>query len=134
MEHVAARGIQDVSFLTGDIHTFFAGEVGTDGRGPESVATEFVGGSISSLGIPESVTSVTGIPPEVVFEASRNFRTVNPHLKYDDQKRRGYGVVEARADELRVQFRAVEALRRSTVVEDLARFRVGRGTPRVEVL
>jgi alkaline phosphatase D len=134
MEHVANRGIQDVAFLTGDIHTFFAGEVGTDGRGPGSVATEFVGGSISSLGIPESVTSVTGIPPEVVYEASRNYRTVNPHLKYDDQKRRGYGVVEAGAGELRVQFRAVEALRRSTVAEDLARFRVARGTPRVEVL
>lgn len=134
MEHVASRGIQDVAFLTGDIHTFFAGEVGTDGRGPESVATEFVGGSISSLGIPESVTSVTGIPPDVVFQVTQNFRAANPHLKYDDQKRRGYGVVEARSDELRVQFRAVEALSRSTVAEDLARFRVARGTPRVEVL
>ena len=134
LEHVAARGVQDVAFLTGDIHTFFAGEVGTDGRGPESVATEFVGGSISSLGIPESVESVTNIPPEVVFQATQNFRTVNPHLKYDDQKRRGYGVVEARGEELRVEFRAVEALRRSTVAERLAAFRVARGTPRVEVL
>ncbi|MDQ3936901.1 MAG: alkaline phosphatase D family protein, partial [Actinomycetota bacterium] len=134
MEHVAARGIQDVAFLTGDIHTFFAGEVGTDGRGPESVATEFVGGSISSLGIPESVESVTNVPPEVVFQATQNFRTVNPHLKYDDQKRRGYGVVEASAAELRVEFRAVEALRRSTAAERLASFRVARGTPRVEVV
>ena len=44
-------------FLTGDIHTFFAGDVGVDGRGPESVATEFVGGSITSLGIPETLQS-----------------------------------------------------------------------------
>jgi alkaline phosphatase D len=134
LEHVAARGIKDIAFLTGDIHTFFAGEVGTDGRGPESVATEFVGGSISSLGIPESVTSVTHIPPDVVFQASRNFRTLNPHLKYDDQKRRGYGVAEARAGELRVEFRAVDALKRTTVAERLASFRVARGTPRVQVL
>jgi alkaline phosphatase D len=133
LEHVAARGVRDLAFLTGDIHTFFAGDVGTDGRGPESVATEFVGGSISSLGIPESVESVTGVPPDVVFQASQNFRTVNPHLKYDDQKRRGYGVVEARADELRVEFRAVEARQRSTSV-DATRFRVARGTPRVELL
>jgi alkaline phosphatase D len=134
LEHVAARGIRDVAFLTGDIHTFFAGEVGTDGRGPESVATEFVGGSISSLGIPESVESVTNIPPDVVFQATQNFRTVNPHLKYDDQKRRGYGVVEASAEELRVEFRAVEALRRTTTAEQIARFRVARGTPRLEIL
>ena len=133
LEHVAARGVRDVAFLTGDIHTFFAGEVGTDGRGPESVATEFVGGSITSLGIPESVESVTGAPPELVFQASQNFRTVNPHLKYDDQKRRGYGVVEASADALQVEFRAVPALERSTSV-DAQRFRVARGNPRVEVL
>ena len=134
LEHVASRGIQDVAFLTGDIHTFFAGEVGTDGRGPESVATEFVGGSISSLGIPESVESVTNIPPEVVFQATQNFRTVNPHLKFDDQKRRGYGVVEASATELRVEFRAVDALERSTTFEPIARFRVARGNPRVETV
>jgi alkaline phosphatase D len=134
LEHVASRGIQDVAFLTGDIHTFFAGEVGTDGRGPESVATEFVGGSISSLGIPESVESVSGAPPDVVFAASQNYRTINPHLKFDDQKRRGYGVVEASAGELRVEFRAVDALKRSTTFEPIARFRVGRGDPRVQTL
>jgi hypothetical protein len=108
--------------------------VGTDGRGPESVATEFVGGSISSLGIPESVESVTNVPAEVVFQATQNFRTANPHLKYDDQKRRGYGVVEARPDELRVEFRAVDALKRTTSAETIARFRVARGNPRLEVL
>jgi alkaline phosphatase D len=134
LEHVAARGVQDLAFLTGDIHTFFAGEVGTDGRGPESVATEFVGGSISSLGIPESVESVTNVPADVVFQASQNFRTVNPHLKYDDQKRRGYGVVEAGPRELRAEFRAVNALERSTTYETIARFRVGRGNPRVETV
>jgi alkaline phosphatase D len=134
LEHVAAKGILNLAFLTGDIHTFFAGEVGTDGRGPESVATEFVGGSISSLGIPESVTSVTGIPPEVVFQATQNFRTANPHLKYDEQKSRGYAVAEASAGELRVEFVKVDALRRSTEAQTLARFRVAAGNPRVEIL
>ena len=50
LQHVVDRGVKDVAFLTGDIHTFFAGDVGVDGRGPESVATEFVGGSVTSLG------------------------------------------------------------------------------------
>ena len=43
MGYIASNRISDVSFLTGDIHTFFAGDVGLDGRGPESHATEFVG-------------------------------------------------------------------------------------------
>ena len=60
LEHIRACGIQNVGFLTGDIHTFFAGDVGVDGRGPESVATEFVGGSITSLGIPETLRGATG--------------------------------------------------------------------------
>ncbi len=62
MGYIASNGIRDVSFLTGDIHTFFAGDVGIDGRGPESHATEFVGGSITSLGIPETVQGTTGAP------------------------------------------------------------------------
>ena len=60
LELVRGRGIRDVAFLTGDIHTFFAGEVGVNGRGPDSVATEFVGGSITSLGIPETISELAG--------------------------------------------------------------------------
>ena len=134
LEHVASRGIKDVAFLTGDIHTFFAGEVGTDGRGPESVATEFVGGSISSLGIPETVESVSNVPQDIAIQATQNYRNVNPHLKYDNQRRRGYGVAEATASELRVEFRGVNALQRTTTAEPIGRFRVARATPRVEVL
>ena len=60
LDFVRAKGIGNVSFLTGDIHTFFAGDVGVNGRGPGSVATEFVGGSVTSLGIPELVQGTTG--------------------------------------------------------------------------
>ena len=76
MTHIASRGIRDVSFLTGDIHTFFAGDVGIDGRGPESDATEFVGGSITSLGVPETVAATTGapLPPEQTVLLTNNLR------------------------------------------------------------
>ena len=51
LEHVRARGVQDVTFITGDIHTFFAGAVTTTGDATgRPAATEFVGGSITSLG------------------------------------------------------------------------------------
>jgi alkaline phosphatase D len=133
---VRERGIRDVAFLTGDIHTFFAGEVGVEGRGPDSVATEFVGGSISSLGLPE-VAQRMGAPftREQIELFTTNVQVANPHIKYDEQLSRGYGLLEAREDELLVEFRAVEArTRRSTDARTIGRFRVARGEPRVEVL
>jgi alkaline phosphatase D len=136
MEHIRARGIRDVAFLTGDIHTFFAGDVGVNGRGPGSLATEFVGGSITSLGIPESVASTSGaLTPEQSLIVTRNIRTVNPHLRYDEQRSRGFGIVEARDGELLVRFLGVSARpARSTAANVIGRFRVAAGTPRVEVL
>ena len=134
--HVEARGIQNLAFLTGDIHTFFAGEVGVDGRGPESVATEFVGGSITSLGIPETIQGTTGAPltKEQTEAITTQINLTNPHLKYDEQESRGYGLVEATSDELRVEFRAVEARERSTEARTIGSFRVASGEPRVEVV
>ncbi len=135
--HVQEKGVQDIAFLTGDIHTFFAGDVGVDGRGPESVATEFVGGSITSFGIPETFQEQTGAPlSEEQFAAvTTNVKVNNPHLVYDEQVSRGYGLLEATSSEIKVEFKAVEAReRRSTDAETIGRFRVASGDPRVEVL
>jgi alkaline phosphatase D len=132
---VRDRGIADVAFLTGDVHSFFAGDVGVDGRGPGSVATEFVGGSVTSLGIPEGFQEETGVPlSREQFAELANVRATNPHIKYDEQLSRGYGVLEARADELLVEYRGVEARERSTEARTVGRFRVARGVPRVEVV
>ena len=134
--HVQDRNIQNVSFLTGDIHTFFAGDVGVDGRGPESVATEFVGGSVTSLGIPETIQSATGAPltKEQTEAITTNINIPNPHLKYDEQESRGYGILEASPAELRVEFKAVDAHERSTDARTIGKFRVESGEPRVEVI
>jgi len=136
LSFVRDRGIRDVTFITGDIHTFFAGDVGIDGRGPESVATEFVGGSVTSLGIPELVKDASGAPltPAQITALSSQLRTTNPHLRYDEQQSRGYGVLTASANELRVEYKAVNALQRTTQARTIGAFRVGRGDPRVQVL
>lgn len=137
LTHVRDRGVKDIAVITGDIHTFFAGEVGVSGRGPDSVATEFVGGSITSLGIPESVSDTTGgaLAPETSVLVTGNVRLLNPHIKYDQQTSRGYGLLEASDDELLVTFKGVEAAqRRSTDAGTIGRFRVKRGRARVEVL
>ena len=136
LTHIASRGIENVSFLTGDIHTFFAGDVGLDGRGPESHATEFVGGSITSLGVPETVEGTTGAPltREQTVLLTNNLRLTNPHLKYTEQLSRGYGIVEARPSELLVELKGVDPMTRSSEARSLGRMRVASGVPRVEVI
>ena len=143
LEHVAANGIENVAVLTGDIHTFFAGRVTPSGRqvagSPAPVATEFVAGSMTSLGIPESVAGATGtpLPPETVavLSDSEGFRAQNPHYAYVDTDRRGYGVVEAADDALGVKFRSPQTTEKpESEVSTLASFRVSSGVPDVEVL
>ena len=51
-----------------------------------------------------------------------------------DEKNRGYGIVEATQQELRVQFKAVDAMQRRSAARTIGSFRVPSGTPRVEVV
>jgi alkaline phosphatase D len=129
LEHFAARGVRDLAFITGDIHTFFAGNVTTTGRqGGTPVGTEFVGGSVTSHGLEEY------IPGELLPAAQDLLKVTNPHLAYlNFQRGRGYGVLEATTDSLSVQFKAPETvLTRNSPVSTIARFKVRTGVPRVE--
>ncbi len=47
------KGIKDVVFITGDIHTFITGDVKTNMGQGDTVAIEFVGGSITAQGLGE---------------------------------------------------------------------------------
>lgn len=137
MNLVRNNRIENVAFVTGDIHTFFAGDVGIDGRGPDSVATEFVGGSVTSLGIREGLEGQSGAPisPQAFEALATGVRAANPHIKYDNLDDRGFGLLEATQDELKVQYKSVDATRRSsTESRVIGSFRVARGEPRVEEL
>jgi alkaline phosphatase D len=121
------RGVRNIAFLTGDIHTFFAGQVTPSGRegvpaiDGEPVATEFVGGSMTSDGLGGGRAFADGA------------RANNPHFVFADTDRRGYGILEARPDELLVSFKGPETVKRpGSPVRTLAQFRVRSGTPRVE--
>ena len=143
MAHIAQHEIENVSFLTGDIHTFFAGDVSETGRQavpgtPASLATEFVTGSMTSLGVPETINATTGVPlpPElqalladtVVLQAN------NPHLRYSNTERRGYGVVTATGSKLKVEYRSPSTTEAPQAeMETLQKFEVQAGTPEVEV-
>ena len=126
LEHVLAKDIENVAWLTGDIHTFFAGTVTTSGRtGAPAAATEFVAGSITSEGIAEEFNNQNLV--------SDRIREPNPHLAYVDTKERGYAVIEARPDELLVDFRHPETVfAPQSPVRTLASFKVAAGSTEVQ--
>jgi alkaline phosphatase D len=92
LEYIASKAIQNVAFLTGDIHSSWACDIplGT-GSGP-SVAVEMVGTSVTSdnfnelLNLPER--NPTSLQAEAVFQAG------NPHVKYLQLDSHGYSVVD----------------------------------------
>lgn len=127
LEHFRAKGVQDLTFLTGDIHTFFAGTVHTNGRASTpAIGTEFVGGSVTSPGFEDIIPEATA--RETIKAA---LRTTNPHITYADFEKRGFGLVEARTDGLRVQYRSVDALDRNARPQTLATFSVATGSTQV---
>ena len=143
MAHIAQHEIENVSFLTGDIHTFFAGNISESGRQtvpgtPASLATEFVTGSMTSLGIPETINATTGVPLPPPLQAliadSALLKANNPHFSYSNTARRGYGVVKATADKLEVEFRSpATTLAPQAEIETLQAFEVEAGTPEVQL-
>jgi len=56
----SASGSKDVVFITGDIHTFIAGDVRTENGEGETVALEFVGGSATSENFGETDLPIGG--------------------------------------------------------------------------
>jgi alkaline phosphatase D len=136
LERVSA--VKDITFVTGDIHTFFAGRVTPSGRQgpaqPAPVATEFVGGSITSKGVADSATGEGGrevgkIPADATLRAN------NPHFVYSNQSSKGYAVLEAKPNELLVTYKGVGTTQQPTSAPvTLARFRVPRGQAEVETL
>lgn len=133
MGHVRDRRIENVSFLTGDIHAFFAGQVTESGREPgQPLATEFAGGSITSLTIPEFLATSSGGP--AATQATERVEQFNPHIAYQDQNSYGYAIAEARQGELLVDLRSPETTRQPrSRMRTLSRLRVRAGVPRVEV-
>ena len=99
--------------LGGDIHCFFAGDLAL-GRGARPIASEFVGGSITSLGREN--------------DRLAGSLATNPHLKFAEGEHRGYGLIDLTPKTCAVTFRGVQnALRPASPVRDLARFVVEDG-------
>lgn len=142
IDHLTRNGVKDVSFITGDIHTFFAGAVSRTGRAVNSWAgrvdgaraTEFVCGSITSPGIVDRLASRESDRRAVAAPIDGLVLNINRHMAYSNQAYKGYGIVTAAPSELTVEYRAVRDTRSllDTSTFSLATFRVPRGIATVE--
>jgi alkaline phosphatase D len=142
VDFIASEPIRDVTFITGDIHTYFAGNVTRTGRqaargaegddllnGPPR-ATEFVGSAITSPGIIDREASTETEREALAAPADAAVLANNPHLAFSNQAYKGYAILEASPDALAVRYRAVHDQRaEDSGVFTLRQFRVDAGQP-----
>ncbi len=133
IEEILKNEIKDVVVVSGDLHTFLVAPVTATGRagGGDAGLVEFCGGAISSQGL----LKLTPDDAEFARALEQEAQERNPHLSYIEVLARGYGVLEARPDELLVTFRSPKTvLEKKSPMRDLARFRVRRGIAAAERL
>ena len=138
LTYIRDRQVPDVVFVTGDIHTFIAGDVRTNQGDGDTVALEFVGGSITSIGLGEmdfdagNGTIIKGNDRNprtdpAIINALRGF---NPWVDQADFDHHGYGVVKASPTAFDVTFRRMSTIKkrsRETLSEQGFHYTVGKG-------
>lgn len=123
--HIAAAPVRDVAFLTGDIHMFFANHLQSDSRpgsGSPVVATEYVGGSVTSSGIPSWLEGL----------GNGAIRAINPQIQYLQGAEHGWSVLRADGEALRVDYRASDIRVEGAAMRTIASFAQARGSNRIE--
>jgi alkaline phosphatase D len=115
--------------LSGDLHTFIAGDLYTNGETTgKPVGVELVGGSATSFGLPEEL----GIPSATLQSVRQ---ASDPHVKYADFDHRGYCIVTADKDKLVGEFKAVsDAKVPNGTMSTIAKFQVDSGKPKLNQL
>ncbi|MFN8133296.1 MAG: alkaline phosphatase D family protein [Solirubrobacteraceae bacterium] len=122
LQHIKAKGIKDVVFVTGDIHTFIAGDVRTQLGAGDTVATEFVGGSITSQNFGETDLDVGGgttlkgndASPKTSPAIIDALKGINTWVADADFDTHGYGLVKATTSSFDVQFRRLQTIKRKS--------------------
>ncbi len=88
-EVLRGGGVEDVVFLTGDVHSSWAMEFTEDPNNPATYDPETGSGSLGVEFVTPGVTNTffSGVPPEI-------FLNPNPHIKYGETTQRGYVVLD----------------------------------------
>jgi alkaline phosphatase D len=143
LTHIRDKAIKDVVFVTGDIHTFIAGDVRTAMGSGDTVATEFVGGSMTSQGLGETtldagngvVLQGNDANPSTAPAIIDALRGENPWIDQADFDHHGYGEVIARDDRLECGMVRLQTIKRKTTKQLPAapwRYTVPRGQPSIK--
>jgi alkaline phosphatase D len=118
LQFFAEKRIANPLVIGGDVHMFVVADLKTDFDNPaaSAVATEFVGGSITSQG--------------ASMKQTETWAAGNPHVKFINSTRRGYATLELSAKRCLARLRAVDDVTdpRSRI-RDLAAFAVEDGRP-----
>jgi alkaline phosphatase D len=124
LSHFHAKKVENLVVLSGDLHTFVAGNLTTTGeQSGIPVGTELLAGSATSFGLPEEL----GIPSSTLDTLRK---TADPHVVYAEFDHRGYGIVTVTENELRGEFKAANTTQAPNgTVSSLAKFKVESGTP-----
>src|SRR5262249_58966678 len=105
LAHVVASRVANPVVVSGDLHSFWVNDLKQDFDDPGSptVATEFVGTSISSIG--PSYSQFMAWMPD------------NPHVHFFESRQRGYVLVELTPERMTTHLRAMSDVRdpRATV-------------------
>lgn len=125
LAHLADQRIDNVSFLTGDIHSFWQASMRADYDDDTSpvVANEFVGGSVSS-----PAANLVG-SDDLGYFIERQARSWSPAFNYADHRRNGYGLVDATPDSMDVTFRVTRVQNLGHHVGTSVRFGLTPGDP-----
>jgi alkaline phosphatase D len=135
---IESNAIKDVVFVTGDIHTFIAGDVRTQMGTGNTVALEFVGGSITSQSLGETSLDAGGgvkLPgndrnPHTDPNVIGILRQVNPWVDQADFDHHGYGRVTATQQGFDCELVRLQTIKKKTTATVPAtgyRWQVARG-------
>ena len=135
--HIKRKKIDDVVFVTGDIHTFVAGDVRLNDTDKKAVATEFVGGSVTSQGLGEGGGGVLhgGRPLQPARPPRRSsiaLQAANPWVKTADFDHHGYGLAVATRKDFRCTLKRVAQIKKpgsKVLPRGEFGFRITRGRP-----
>ncbi|MEA2282874.1 MAG: alkaline phosphatase [Solirubrobacteraceae bacterium] len=120
LSRIAGSGTRDVVFMAGDAHIFLAGDVRRQMGAGESVAVEFVAGSISSGGMGEGgvdlgdghVFAGDDQNPHSTPEVLPVLRGYNPWIQQGDIDHHGYVSVTATPKTFDVEMRRMATVKR----------------------
>ncbi|MBI5106061.1 MAG: alkaline phosphatase D family protein [Solirubrobacterales bacterium] len=121
LQHIKDKSIKDVVFVTGDIHTFIAGDVRDgDGSNGQTLATEFVGGSITSQSLGETDIDAGGgvvikgndANPKTDPGLINALRGFNPHVDNADFDHHGFGEATLTANAFTCQMVRMDTIKK----------------------